>query len=373
MKTHAAHRITRFLPLGICLGLLITPIALATDGITGRDFSRISGSENVYAFSGSAIVDESLTGDAYVIANTISVDNPVTGDVGFVGNIVDINNRVNGDIRAVANILTVNSAVSGELITAASLLNLTKSGTIEKRVIAYAENTAIRGTVKGNVHFYGETLSIHGQINGDVRAKNPKQIIIHPDAVVKGEVRYIAEDGDVLTVLPGATVSTVRYEPFEKDGSDSALADILYNLIFLLVTGFLAFGLFRKRWSAHIPVKFGDSVINIAIGLATLPAAFVITLISLAVPGMIIMAVALVFIIAALLLFGAAATPIIVGSLIESTYMKKTVVSWRSVSIGAGALLLLSLIPVIVGIIVILCALYLTGKAIRQTVTKCFA
>ena len=338
-------------------------------GQDGSGVVMLGGEENAYVLEENVVVSNTLDGDVLALAGTMTVGAAVSGDIWVAANTVTVNDRVRGDIRGISQQLHINSAVDGELLVMSSFLDISKDGSVVGRIIAGVDTAVIQGSVGGDMLLYGGTVEVYGQVNGDLSVPFAEKIIIHPGGSVAGDVRYGALDAEVLSIADGATVSgSVEFERTEKESAYSVWTDILSRFIIPALLGLLAFVLLRRRWVGYLRGSFGSVAIDVLIGLASIPAAFIIALISLMLPGAIIIGATLFLGVCVLLFCGIISSPVIVGALAESVYMKKMFVSWRSVPIGAGVLFLLSFIPIVGGIVMMLCAFFIAGRCIRCTI-----
>ena len=354
----------------LCFGMLAASVFAGERDSAG--FRMLGGAGNVYTIGTAVQVSDPLVGDVYLLAEAFSIDNTVSGDIGFVGRTLVVNERVRGDVRGVGETITINSAVSGEMIAAGTAIALAKDGNIAQRVVLAGDAITLHGTIGGDVLLYGGVINIHGRIDGDVRMESNKKIVIHPGAVIAGDVQYTSDNEDALTVLAGAIVSGETMFTMADSADDTKWSDALYHIIFLLTIGFIAFGVFRKRWNNILRGSVGNCAIDIVIGLAALPVILLVLLLSFAIPGLPIIGFLLLFGVVTLLLCGITSSPVVVGAFLQAIYEKKINASWQSTALGVGVLFLLSLLPYLAVALIALSTLFITGRVLRHLVIYLF-
>jgi hypothetical protein len=258
--------------LSAALLLLAVPVAYAFEERAGE--TVLIGPDEVladdlYAGASVFVLQGRVQGDVVVFAQTVRIDGTIDGDLIAFAQTVEVNGRVGDDLRgaAFAIILGPNAQVGDDASGAAFSLEA-KRGSSVGGVYFAGSQAQLAGDVAGNVRVFADGLQILGRVSGDVSAAVgqagdeppfgptafmpngpsvpavPSGLTIGDGAVVRGQIAYSSPSP--ATVSGGALVGALDHTLTRPDEADIeperpefSPASLLRRYASLLIVGLL--------------------------------------------------------------------------------------------------------------------------------------
>ncbi len=186
---------------------LTSPAAGASFGTTVVREGKIVGS--LYAVGGRVTVMGEVEGDVFVAGGSLGVEHLVTGDVVAAGGTVDLRGEVKGTIRVVAGAISLDGRVAGDVVAAGGIVRTSPATAIAGKAVLAGGTVEIGGSVGRGLKAAAGTILVSGIIRGDASLvaeriellpgalidgrldyRSSREIVIHPGAIVVGEVRH---------------------------------------------------------------------------------------------------------------------------------------------------------------------------------------
>lgn len=351
--------------------LLTTSVAGAAIIKTG-DQPSIAASErisdDVYLVGGNVNSAGTITGDLIVGGGNVVVSGAVSGDLMVGGGNVTVLGTVGDDLRVGGGTVVLNGRVAGDLVVGGGQVTVAGPG-IGGDVLAGVGTIRIDAPVAGDVTLGGGDIYINAPIQGSVKFTGEK-LTLGAGAVITGTLTYSSPKEAVIE--PGAVVrgETVYTPTKQKDNGKKAMGII--SLIFLgkmlaTLACALVIGLIFNRYAREVAENAGSKpLLELGRGflaLVALPIASIILLVTvIGIPLGLLGLVAFV----GMMIFVSIMTPIVVGSLVYRFFSKRDYeVTWLTILIGVVVYSVAGLIP-FVGWILCFAALLITlGGMIR--------
>ncbi|MCX6811845.1 MAG: polymer-forming cytoskeletal protein [Candidatus Berkelbacteria bacterium] len=340
------------------------------------------------------VLDEgdNFDGNLWRAASNVTIDGKVAGDLFVAGNKVTINGIIEGSIFAAAADIVIGDGakIFGNAYLAASTIRF--SGDVEGNVYAFGSSfeSSDKAFVKRDLYAFGSTVTVHGWVERDLRSSAQTAIIkanigrdaqfynvtglhLENDTNIEGSLIYrsdndaqIGENVKVNRVEKQKPITTTA-EQEKQQRENSIVAWILsaiYGLIAFLLVALLIVIFFPnkiKAISESIAQKFG---MNLLTGLVVLIVVPIISLILFCTLVGIPVAIILLVFYAVILYVGKLFVGIIAGKYIIDKFCPKWSEKTRLIIgtlKGAGIIYILTLIPILGGIIGFLATLLALG------------
>ena len=208
--------------------------------------------DDYYAAGGTVDVDADIAGDLVVSGGDLFVGRRIQADVMAAGGSVNIKGEILDDVRTAGGDITIDANIGDDLLAAGGEIRVSSgavikgnawlaggdvlmAGTINNDLYIGSGSTRISGTIDGDVKLEGGEIQIleGAHIKGNLHYKSPNEAMIHPDAIITGNVTYEQVEWDhphrgygfffLLTMLvsaivlfllfPGFTMSAARRIP----------------------------------------------------------------------------------------------------------------------------------------------------------------
>jgi hypothetical protein len=148
---------------------------------------------------------------------------------------------------------------------------LSEKSVVNRDVLLGAQNAELKGLVSRNVKGGAESLTINGTVRGDVEVETEK-LVLGPAARVEGDLIYTSQDD--AEVRPGGTVlgRTERRNPRPETVRDAGyyLVQLLKGLVGPIVLGLLLFWLAPGPLYASAQALRGAPVAGLGVGLVAI-------------------------------------------------------------------------------------------------------
>lgn len=375
MFSHAKSQRTRWfrLILGVlaaaAIALLIPVTALAAEVHSG-DTVTIGPNQvvtdDLYVFGSNVIVEGTIQGDLIAAGSTVTIAGHVTGSVIAAGSTVSVGGPVDGSVRVAGNLVTLAAPVGGDALLAGSSVTLNGPAHVGRDALLAGAAMNLEAPVARNVTAAGNKLIIGSTVGGAVNA-NVTDLVLGDGALVSGPVSYISSHD--ASVAPTASVggamqrtpAPVTANPWQVGGIDTLA--LLRGFVGLAVLGLLlvfAFPRAAASASATLERQWPTSLgLGLVVLLGTPIIAVAIFVVGLLIGGWWI----------GLMLLGAYSTVGVVGYLACAEWVGMTAMRMAksaanpiwAVLLGLLILALLSLIPVLGGLIVLAAVVFGVG------------
>ncbi len=323
--------------------------------------------EDLYAAGNLVVIAGVIDGDLIATAFTeVRIEGEVRGSVTALASSVVIDGAVGGSVRAIAGSVDINGSVGGDVFAAAPSVRFGAQTHVERDGLIWANEVDVMGRVDRNLEGQFRSATIGAKVGGDVDITVSRLTVLSATSI-DGDLVYVGDDQ--ATIAPDAEIggSVIAETDLPANVRIRALVLLVRVLVSLAI---VALGL-SLIWSfpdrsqraamdvSERPVQaalWGIGITSIPIALAVIVGLFV----SLSPPAtglpLLLVFAPLVLGSFTLLAVGLLAAPVPVAAAIgrrigpaRSTY------AWFV--IGAGILVVLSLIPLVGPIVLGLAAL----------------
>lgn len=158
---------------------------------------------NVQAMGASIQTSAVVQGDFMAMGARVQVDHPVADDAILFGGSVDVRAPIGDDLRVAGGDVIVASTVGGDLMAAAGNLKVSRSALVTGRADLAAGEVQVDGQIDGPLTVRARRLLLNGTVQGRVQAA-VEQIELGPLARVGGALHHTSAR---LTRDPAAVVS----------------------------------------------------------------------------------------------------------------------------------------------------------------------
>ncbi len=342
-------------------------------------------SETIYLLN----AEENFAGNLYQAASDLTIEGKVVGDVFVAGNKVTINGEISGSVFAAGQEIIIGdrAKVSGNLYLAASTISFTGKAGGNLYAFGSIINSTDKSEVAQDFYAFGGSLNINGEIKRDLRGSAGTAIL---KAVVGRDVQFYevnelhlekgtaigrnltyrsendAQIADDVTIAQKTEkqkpVTTTKEE--KGDAVLNWLAKAIYGLFAFLAMALVIVLIFphkTKMISESIAQKFGSNLLAGLIVLIVVPVVSLMLFFTLI--GIPVALILLVFY-GIILYAGKLFVGVIAGRYLIDRFFPKWSEKTRliiGVLKGAGIIYVLTLIPVLGGIIGFLATLLAFG------------
>jgi|GEM_PF-598000 len=315
--------------------------------------------KNLYICGSSVSVDGNVSRDLVAVGSDVKVSGNVEDSALLFGSSVGVSGDVGGNVRTAGSAVTISSSVTGDVLAAGSTVTLGSEGKVAGDFLAAAGTLDLAGDVSGNVTATAGTVNISGHIVGDIKLQNVASLTVADKTVIDGKLTYYSNnkaDIDHDAVITGGVTRNNISETEASGHYLSAgitgvilLTKILGSFLFLLLLIYLL----PKTTKNFVEVAASDIWSSLAWGLLLLivvPIAAVLAM-ALIAPVGISIAVLLAYVIAVMVSSTAACLLAGVGlhKLVKKN--KEPRIDWLTAIIGVVVITILSLVPIISGLI----------------------
>jgi hypothetical protein len=328
---------------------------------------------NAYVFGGDLSVAAPVTGDLMAAGGSVVVSSPVSGDGFIAGGSVDVRKPIGGDLRVAGGRVVVEDAVAGDLVAAA--------GTIEvKSAPSFAwvagQNVSFQKGARGPVTIFGSNITLSGEYTGDVTVTASDSVTLTSGTVIHGQLRYDApQQADIPAdaVVNGGVVYTGKsYLPTTQEAQTFAVAGASIFFFIRILAGVIAAGLLAglfPRFSQAVADRALSNSVSrfILLGLlgfgilVATPVLVLLLLISFAGAGVAFILLAAYVL---LLLLSYIYAAVIAGAALARQIAKRPIFYWRDAVFGMLALSIISLVPIVGGLVFLILFAAATGAIV---------
>lgn len=330
---------------------------------------------NLWRSASDIIIEGKVAGDLFVAGNKVTINGEVGGSIFAAGGEINIgeNAKVFGNAYLAASTININGDIEGNAYNFASTFESGDKAFAKRDLYAFAGSLTIGGWVERDFRGSAGTAIIQGNISRDAELYNISQLNVQNGASIKGKLTYRSENdaqigenttiGNIEKQKPIAMTADQKREA-KNDSIAAWLLSTVYGLFAFLVVALMVVILFPNKTRAlseSIAQKFGMNLLTGLIVLIVVPVIALIlffTLIGIPVALILLMAYGVI------LYMGKLFVGVIAGRYIIDKFRPKWSENTRLILgtlKGAGIIYILTLIPVLGGIIGFLATLLAFG------------
>ncbi len=348
----------------LALLLLLAPVGLFAATVESARTLVVSEppAGNTYVFGGDLTVAAPITGDLTGGGGSITVSSAVAGDTLLAGGSVDIRKPILGDARLVGGRITIEDSVAGDLVALGGMV-IVKS--TPEFVWIGAGNASLENGAKGPVTIYGGTVALAGTFTGDVTVTASDRITLASGTMIHGSLRYDApQQADIpadAKIDGGVTYTGKSYLPTTQEAQTFAVAGAGIFFLVRILAAVIAAGLLAGLFP-HFAQAVADRTLSFSLkrfillallGFGVLVATPVLVLLLLVTFAGAGVAFVLLAAYVLLLLVSYLYAAVIAGAALARQIVKREVFYWRDAVVGMLALSVISLVPVLGGLVFI--------------------
>jgi hypothetical protein len=340
--------------VGMVFALAIPMVVGASTFQTGNSYSLGKGEvvgSDLYAAGGNVTVAGMVNGDTVVAGGMISVTGSTTQSILAAGGNLTLSGMVGDDIRAAGGNVTVGGTVVNDIVLAGGQLSVAPETSVGGDAVLTGGTIVIQGHIRGKAIVNGGNVTIIGTIDGpvDIQAND---ITISQTAVLGNGLTY--RSPHQATVASGAKINgPVNYTPVVHQSRSNRVLPTLFGFIWLCIGSFIIGLVFRRHSQIVVnqaQTKFWWNLLRGFLFLIVTPIIAIILLITvIGIPFAVILG--LLYIIS--LIVSYFLEPIIIGSFLNIWIFKRPAeeITWQTIFLGAVAVIVLSFIPVLGGLV----------------------
>lgn len=336
------------------------------DAVSIAEDQTIEG--DFYSAAGKVNVSGSVEEDMIAAAGQISVNGTIGANAFLIGGQTDIHGVVKDDLRIIAGETTIAEPVEGDVLVVGGSVNILSTASIAGDVILFVGEAIIEGPVGGDVIGTVGILRVDSPVSGKIDVA-VDQFTLGDRANIEGSVRYVSDQTVVKALNASVSGDMVRSDPV-LPGSKPTVYSTSVPILILLFSVLVWHLLSRKSLSIVTRRAVTKSPRPILLGIAVLflaPVAGALLLVS--VIGTVVGVIVLLGY-ALLIILSFTAVPAVLGKLLTLAFnqpIKKTTV--LSLFVGGVGIAFLMLLPVI-GQVVFMVLVILTLGAMVDALLK---
>lgn len=338
--------------LFLIIAVLLMPITISAKGIA-------EAGDNI-TLEGEYDSNKIVAGD--VVTNKASID----GLTFLFGNVVKESGNTEYDFLF-GNEITVEGNINKDLFIAGNIVKVSKDAILNRDLYIACDKATIEATNIRNVYFAGESIDVRGiTINGNLYFAGT-EIFMDDDTVINGTLKY-NDDAEVKGMKEENIhdVSTYHVDKYERSVKDEISSQIL-SAVGLTVTMIVLFLVFKKlrtnvnEMEVSVP-EFAKSLVTGFVALIAIPLVSIMAMLTIVLLPVSIISIVLycIFLYLSEGFAGYMLGKALLGKLIDE---KAGFVAY--IFVGVVLIKVLSLIPVISGIVGIFSLFYGLGVIIN--------
>lgn len=345
---------------------LIAATALLLGGIFG--LNNVYAAQTITEEAFTIEADEVVEDDVFAAANTIRIEGVVEGDVYAAGSQVAVNGTIEGDLFAAANTVTINGEVEGGVRATSSTLDLSNTQIgggvthfgasfssssdtgIGNGLLFFGETATVDGTITNGVTAFAEKVTLLGQVGAETHV-TATELNITESARINADVTHRSDrDAEVAegAIVDGELVQKMAPERTSIDTNGLKYGFLAWSFLSILIAGFVLL------WIGRNPLHRSAEMVT------TRPlAAFGGGILGLLLIGPVatLLAITIVGIPLAILLWASALIGIFLSTIVAAVALGRTILSqtdtqrrpklYGSFAIGLLVIYTLYMIPII--------------------------
>lgn len=313
-------------------------------------------------------VSGTVNGDVYAFGGRVLVKGKVNGDLLAAGGAITISGDVTQDVRAAGGRVTVSGTIGRNLTVLGGSVQITNSASVEGAVTAAGGEVGIAGPVGGNARVGAGSLVVSNRIGGDLKVA-AREIRLAQGALINGELAYwsprrlsIAEGAKVLgPILRKQPEREIRPFAFRIAGGLGVIFKLI-SFFSTLVIGLLVIRLFPNFAGAAVASIRERPLASLGVGLLV----FVLVPVLVLLLFITVLGIHLALILLALYAVSLYVSRVVAVYWVGATIFGTGARGGRAGCAFAGGLIvyyLLTLVPVLGGIVAVLVTLFGLGAA----------
>ena len=332
-----------FLLLPIQL-ILANTVVRSGETVTLAENQSIEGS--FYVIGGTVALSGKVTGDTTVIGGNVTIGGEVTEDLAVLAGTVNIQSPVKEDVRIVAGQATITENIEGDLVVIGGKVNISSKATIKGDVLFYGGELIVEGTIEGKLLGSSESIRVDGPVKGGIDV-TVHTLTLGDQANITGDVSYTSNVDAVRSPNATVTGALVKNDVTAETDNTQILRSVTIMFLVLLFATLSLYLIFRRHIETFsLNVRMGV-FIKTAIGFVCIfMAPLLITILLVSILGFLVGLIVL----CAFMLLLTLALPLLAvsaGSHIAQLYSKKLTISIPDLILGAAAVSLCLLIPIL--------------------------
>jgi cytoskeletal protein CcmA (bactofilin family) len=307
--------------------------------------------------------DQTIDDDLIVSGGTVQVRGRVTGDVVAAGGTIDIGGPVGGNLIVAGGTVNVDAPIAGTVYAASGTLNLDSTVGRNAVVAGGTVNVGDGATVGRDLAVSGGTVNLSGSVMRDVLVSSGTLNLTN-DARVGGDLRGQVGDADIA---PGAVIVGARALDRPRDDRPGVAGGLLAWLLWRLLMGLglLVVALVLAAAMPRLVMQTTGMLIthpwaSLLTGFLTL----VLTPIAIVILMLLLIGIPLALILLALYLIALYIAPIFVAVLLGQWLLRRGSSLVLAALAGVAIYVLVTLIPVLGGIVGFLAMLFGLGALV---------
>ena len=348
--------------------VLVPTLAFAAEISSGQTISLEKSQKNPIIFSTTANIKSDVEGDLTVFAQNINIDNPVSGSAYVFGQSANVNSTIGNRLVVACADAVINSQIKGDLIVVGSNITLGKSAKIDGDVIAYGNIVNISGQIDGKLSTGGSKVVLDGALVKGSATIQSDQISLSDNSQLSGSLKY--KSSREMSLPDSRVLGGIEFEKTKQQKSNQAYS-LIGSMVMLIIAGLILMWFVKDKLDdlvVHSTRNLGK--VWLSGFLASLIAPLIMMFLIVSYVGIYAFVILLLLYILAWVIgyvYGAILLGHTLVRLISQSKTKK--VEWASVVFGPMMIVLISLIPVIGGLIKFVLSVAGVGMFIEQLKT----
>ena len=255
---------------------------------------RGSIADDIYAAGDTVDIRADAAGDVVAAGGDVSIGEQVAGDVIAAGADVRLAGEVRDDARLAGGDVTVDARIGDHLAAAGGEIRLTPQSRVAGRAWLAGGEINLDGYIGGEVRAVAGQITLGGRFDGDVVVQG-EEVTLLPGAVIVGDFTYRSPQPAVID--KGARVEgTVTHDEMAATEHGPDWGFLVFLVITLAVAGVTLYGLFPGFTAGAAETLVRAPWASLGSGLAVLlltpPAAFLLMMVVVGLwPGLVALAV----------------------------------------------------------------------------------
>lgn len=230
----------------VVLLVSLSPGAAAAQEVGESVTVRENQSGDFYAAGQEVVLQGDVEGDAVLAGGTVRVTGAVSEDLIAAGGTVNVTGDVADDVRLAGGEVTLGSNVGGHAVISGGSVVVESDATIQDWAWLAGGSVEVEGVVNGELRVAAGEIEISGRVEGDVDLAGG-EIEIEDGAVINGNLTWRSSAAPEIGA--GVTISgdVIEGEPIPGLESEpsSAWLQGLFTLLTLIVSAGVFYTLFR--------------------------------------------------------------------------------------------------------------------------------
>ena len=296
-------------------------------------------------------IEEELDGTAFIAGDKVELNNKING-IGFVaGNELNINSNQDY-IFGAGSTVNINDNIEKDAFILGEKITIDEKSNLKRDAYIFADTLTIKGNIDRNIYVYATTINIKGTIKGNI-VVSALEVNIDKDAKVLGTLKY-NEDANIKGLRDDITSKTYKISTNNltfKEYITNFISSYIHITLLAIVLVFVCEKLFTKSLSIteklsakKVATLCGKGfLVLIGVPIIAMMLLFSGAFVSVGVIGAILYGI--------LLYISNIFTAYFLASILDKKIFKKNINSYLLMIIGLFIIYVLSMIPIVGGLI----------------------